>query len=50
MMSSCISRQAELQHMVDDRIKRSEQLRQAALDGADEKQLFEQLRHDEDLE
>lgn len=36
--------------MVEDRIRRSEQLRQAALDGTDEKQLFEQLRQDEDLE
>jgi hypothetical protein len=36
--------------MVEDRIKRSEHLRQAAFDGADEKQLFEQLRQDEDLE
>ena len=36
--------------MVEERIRCSEQLREAALEGADVKALFEQLRQDEDLE
>ena len=49
-MLELLTQQAELQHMVEERIRGSEQLRQAALDGADEKELFDQLRQDEDLE
>lgn len=45
-----LSAQAELQEMVEDRIKRSVKLNKAAFDGADEKQLFDELRHDTQLE
>lgn len=46
----CVNLQAELQRSVKECIRRSNRLREAAFEGADEKQLFEELRHDSKLE